>query len=262
MDLELAGKVALVTAASKGLGKAAAWEFAREGARVAICSHSAAIETTADEIRQDTGVDVMAMQADVTQQADIDSLVKATLDHFGQIDILVTNAPGPAPGSFMSLTPQSWEEAVQVTLMSAVRLCYAVLPHMLERGSGSIVASQSRTVKDPMDNLILSNAIRMAVVGLVKSLANEVGPQGIRVNSINPGWVWTERVVQIMNNRAGNSGATVDEEVEKATATVPLKRMATVEEYGRAIVWLASPAAAYVHGHALIFDGGVTKAPL
>jgi len=262
MDLELAGKVALVTAASRGLGKAAAWEFAREGARVAMCSHSAAIEEAADEIQKDTGTEVLAMQADVTRPEDIDALVKATLDRFGQIDVLITNAPGPPPGNFMTLTPQAWEDAAQLTLMSAVRLCYAVVPHMLERGSGSIVATQSRTVKDPMDNLILSNAVRMAVIGLVKSLANEVGPQGIRVNSINPGWVWTERVVQIMNNRAGARGSTVDEEVDKATATVPLKRMATVEEYGRAIVWLASPAAAYIHGHALFFDGGVTKAPL
>lgn len=262
MDLEIAGKVALVAAASKGLGKAAAWEFAREGAKVAICSRTELIHRAAEEIRQDTGADVLAVQADVTQQDDIDALVQATLDRFGQIDILVMNAGGPPPGLFMSLTPQDWEDAVKLTLMSAVRLCYAVLPHMLERGTGSIVATESRTVKDPLDNLILSNSIRMAVVGMLKSLANELGPQGIRINSINPGWVSTERVDQIMESRAQSNGTTVDEEIAKATAAVPLNRMATVEEYGRAVVWLASPAASYMHGHALIFDGGVTRAPL
>lgn len=262
MDLQLADKVALVAAASKGLGKAAARAFAREGARVAMCSRSALIESAAAEIIQETGADVLALRADVTKQADIDALVKATLDRFTQIDILIINAGGPPPGTFLSLKAEDWEEAVQLTLMSAVRLCYAVLPHMLERGSGSIVATESFTVKQPLDNLILSNSIRMAVIGLLKSLANELGPQGIRVNSINPGWTYTERVEQLMKARAGTNGTSVEEEMAKATAAIPLDRMATVEEYGRSIAWLASPAASYIHGHALIFDGGAAKTPL
>lgn len=146
--------------------------------------------------------------------------------------------------------------------MSAVRLCYAVIPHMLERGEGSIVATQSYSVKQPIDHLILSNSIRLAVIGLMKSLANELGPKGIRVNSINPAWTWTERVHELMTDRANRNQTSIDEEISRVTAELPLGRMGTVEEYGRAVVWLASPAASFIHGHALMFDGGAIKAAL
>jgi len=262
MDLGLKNQVALVTAASKGLGKAAALAFAREGARVVICARSDQLEQTAAEIRRETGAEVLAVRCDVTQQQDIDALVKATLDAFGQIDILIINAGGPPPGGFLNFKPEDWEKACQLTLMSAVRLCYAVVPHMLERGSGSIVTTQSYSVKQPIDNLILSNSLRMAVIGLMKSLANELGPKGIRVNSINPAWTWTERVDQLMHDRAARSGATAEQEASKITVAVPLGRMGTVEEFGQAIAWLASPSASFVHGHALMFDGGATKASL
>lgn len=262
MDLQLAGKVALVTAASKGLGKAAALQFAKEGARVAMCARSEEIEQAAEMIRQASGAEVLAMRADITQQADIDRVVQATLERFGQIDILIINAGGPPPGTFLSLTPQQWEDAVQLTLMSAVRLCYAVLPHMVERGTGSVVASESVTVKQPLDNLILSNSIRMAVIGLMRSLANELGPKGIRFNSINPGWTQTERVDELLAARARNNGTTVEQEAQKIAATAPLRRIGTVEEYAQAIAWLASPAASYVHGQALMVDGGTATSPL
>jgi len=262
MDLGLTDKVVLITAASKGLGKAAAMEFARQGARVAICARSEQLETTAEEIRNQTGARVLAVRADLTKPADIESLVGATLNGFGQIDILIVNAGGPPPGNFLDLKPEDWEAAVNLTLMSAVRLCYAVVPHMLERGSGSIVATQSYSVKQPIDNLILSNSLRMAVIGLMKSLANELGPKGIRVNTINPVWTWTERIQQLMADRAVRNQTTIEEEATKVATEIPLGRMGTVEEYGRAIVWLASPAASFIHGHALMFDGGATKAAL
>jgi 3-oxoacyl-[acyl-carrier protein] reductase len=262
MDLGLADKVALVTAASKGLGKAAAMEFARQGARVAICARSEQLEVTADEIRSQTGAQALAVRADLTKPADIESLVGAALNRFGQIDILIINAGGPPPGNFLDLKPEDWQAAVNLTLMSAVRLCYAVVPHMLERGSGSIVATQSYSVKQPIAHLILSNSLRMAVIGLMKSLANELGPKGIRVNTINPVWTWTERVQQLMADRAARNQTTIEEEAAKVATEIPLGRMGTVEEYGRAIVWLASPAASFIHGHALMFDGGATKAAL
>ncbi len=262
MDLQLAGQVALVTAASKGLGKAAARQLACEGARIAICARSELIESAAEEIRQESKAEVLALRADVTKQEDIDRIVRETLNRFGQIDILIINAGGPPPGLFLALKPEDWEAAIQLSLMSAVRLLYAVVPHMVERGIGSIVATESVTVKQPLDNLILSNAIRMAVIGLLKTLANELGPKGIRVNSINPGWTYTERVDQLMNARAKANNSSVEEEVAKTIASVPLGRMGTVEEYGQAIAWLASPAASYIHGQALIFDGGMTKTPL
>jgi 3-oxoacyl-[acyl-carrier protein] reductase len=133
---------------------------------------------------------------------------------------------------------------------------------MLEAGSGSIVANQSYSVKQPIDNLILSNSIRMAVVGMMKSLANELGPRGIRVNSIHPAWTWTERVEQLLHDRAQRKSITFEEEAAKVTQAVPLGRMGTVEEYGRTVAWLASPAASFIHGHALMFDGGATNTAL
>jgi len=262
MDLGLKDKVVILTAASKGLGKAAARAFAIEGARLVMSARSSALDSAADKIRQETGAQVLAVRADITQQADIDNLVDAALREYGEIDIVFINAGGPPPGKFLDLTADDWEAACQLTLMSAVRLCYAVVPHMLERGGGSIVTTQSVTVKQPIDNLILSNSLRMAVIGLMKSLANELGPKGIRVNSINPGYTWTERVENLISDSARRSGVSLDDASSKITDAIPLQRMGTVEEFGNAVAWLASPAASYIHGHALMFDGGMTKTAL
>ena len=262
MDLGLKGKTALVTAASKGLGKAAALALAREGASVAISARSELVEAAAEEIRRETRARVVPLRGDLTQATSVQDVVDRTLKELGSIDILIVNAGGPPPGGFLALKPEDWETAYQLTVMSAVRLCYAVVPHMVERGSGSIVATQSYTVKQPMANLILSNSLRLAVIGLMKSLADELGPKGIRVNTINPTWTQTGRVDHLMADRAQRAGTTPEQEAAKATAEIPLGRMATVEEYGRTIAWLASPAASFIHGHALIFDGGVVRTPL
>jgi 3-oxoacyl-[acyl-carrier protein] reductase len=262
MDLGLKDKVALVTAASKGLGKAVAREFALEGAQVVMCSRSDLVNKAAEELRKETGANPLALRVDVTKQAEIDAMLGSALTRFGKLDILFINAGGPKPGDFLSLTPEDWEAAVNLTLMSAVRLCYAVVPPMLEQGSGSIVTTQSYSVKQPISNLILSNSIRMAVIGLMKSLANELGPKGIRVNSINPAWTWTERVEQLMADRALRNKTSLEMEAAKVTSEVPLGRMGTVKEFAQAAVWLASPAASFIHGHALMFDGGAVKAPL
>lgn len=262
MDLQLTHKVAIVTAASKGLGKAAAREFARNGARIAICARSSALDVTAQEIRQETDAEVLAVKADLTRQADIDGFVNTTLDKWGQIDILVINSGGPPPGDFLSISISDWEAAIDLILMSAVRLCYAVVPHMIERGTGSIVASESVSIKQPIKNLILSNSIRLAVIGLLKSLANELGPKGIRVNSINPGPVLTDRLEQLVAVQADANGTSIEQELSNMATEIPLKRVATAEEYGRAVAWLASPTASYIHGHALFFDGGLVQSPL
>lgn len=262
MDLGLKDKVALVAAASRGLGKAAALALAQEGAAVAVCSRSERILATADEIQRQTGSPALAVVADVTVPSDCNRFVAEALARFGQIDILVLNAGGPPPGGFLSLRPEDWEAAYQLTVMSAVRLCYAAVPHLLARGSGCILASLSYSVKQPIENLILSNALRLAVIGLMKSLAAELGPKGIRVNSINPGWTWTERVETLLADRARRAGSTVEEEKRQLSSEIPLGRMATVEEYGRVVAWLASPAACYIHGQAIFFDGGITRASL
>jgi 3-oxoacyl-[acyl-carrier protein] reductase len=262
MDLGLDGQVALVTAASRGLGKAAALAMGREGARLALFARSEQVRLTADEIRGETGTEVLAIQGDLTRSTDIERAAAETLKAYGKIDILIANAGGPRPGQFLDLAPSDWEAAFQLTLMSTVRLCYAVIPHMLERGSGSIVASEAYLVKEPAGRLMLSNSLRMAVIGMLKTLANELGPRGIRVNTINPGWTWTDRIVQLMADRAQANSTSSEEEAKKITDTIPLGRMGTVEEYGKTIAWLASPAASYIHGHALMFDGGIIRASL
>jgi 3-oxoacyl-[acyl-carrier protein] reductase len=262
MDLQLNGQVALVTAASKGLGKASAKALAREGARLAICARSDMLDQAAAEIRDETGAEVLAIRADLTVPADIERYVQTSLDHYGRIDILVANAGGPSPGNFLDLSPEDWQEAANLTLMSAVRLCYAVVPTMLEQNAGSIVAIESISVKQPIDNLILSNSLRMAVIGMLKSMANELGPMGIRVNSINPTFTWTGRVTQLLENRAAANGTTIEEEASRVATTIPLGRMGDVEEFGRAVAFLASPAVSFIHGHALMFDGGATRSAL
>jgi 3-oxoacyl-[acyl-carrier protein] reductase len=260
MNLGMEDKVALVTAASRGLGRAVAQQLAAEGASVAMCARSAdPLQTAAAAIRESTGVDVMAVEADVSVPQDVERLVGATLDRFGRVDILVINAGGPPPGSFLDLGPDEWEAAVQLTLMSAVRLCQAVVPSMRLQGGGSIVALTSVSVKQPLPNLALSNSLRLAVTGLVKTLADELAPHGIRVNAVCPGWTRTERVEQLLQDRAARSGATIEEEAAKVTAAIPLGRMGTPEELARTVCFLASAAASYTTGVSLLVDGGMYR---
>jgi len=262
MDLGITGKVAMVAAASKGLGKAAAMELAREGAHVSICARGPQIAQVAEEIRQSTRSKVLGVQADLAKAEDIDRFIRATLTEFGSIDILVLNAGGPPPGGFLDLKPDAWETAFELTVMSAVRLCRGVIPHMLESGGGSIVAIQSYSVKQPVEGLILSNSLRLAVVSLMESLSQEFGPKGIRVNWINPYFTRTERVEQLLADRAARKGSTVEQEATEITRVVPLGRMGTVEEFGRAVAFLAAPASEGISGHGLMFDGGAVKTPL
>jgi 3-oxoacyl-[acyl-carrier protein] reductase len=262
MDLGVKDQIALVAAASKGLGKAAAMTLAEEGAKLAICARSDALDETAAEIAEKTGAEVLAVRADVTDRAAVEDVVAQTLEKFGQIDILIVNCGGPPPGNFTDLTIEDWETGISTTILSALYLCYGVVPHMLERGSGSIVATQSYSVKQPIARLITSNSLRLAVIGIMKSLANELGPKGIRVNSINPAYTWTERVEQLMTDRAKANESSVEEESSRVAAALPLGRMGQLDEYGKTIAWLASPAASFVHGHALMFDGGGSSAPM
>lgn len=257
MDLQLSGKVALVTAASKGLGQATAVALAQEGARVAVAARSSLIEETAQKVRA-VGGETLAIRGDVTVQADVDRMIAETIARFGRIDILIINAGGPPPGNFLDLTIDQWQHSVELTLMSAVRLCYGVIPHMVENGGGSIVAIESITIKQPVDKLILSNSIRLAVIGLLKSLSLEFGKHGIRINTVNPTFTHTGRVDQILQARATASGTPVDAQMAALSASIPLGRIGTPEEFGRTVAWIASPAASFIHGTNLMFDGGST----
>lgn len=260
MDLGLKDKVALVAAASKGLGKAVAMGLAREGAKVAICARGEeTMKATAQEIEAATGSEVLAIRADLTKPSDIKHLVETTAQHFGRIDILFTNAGGPPPGRFVELTPEQWQAAVDLTLMSAVHLCYKVVPYMRRQGGGRIITSTSVSVKQPLDNLVLSNSIRLAVIGLTKSLSNELARDNILVNSVCPGWTRTERVEELMRDRAAREGITIEEAFAGIEKDIPLGRMATPEEFANLVVFLASERASYITGAAIQVDGGFYK---
>jgi 3-oxoacyl-[acyl-carrier protein] reductase len=259
MDLGLKNLVALVTASSKGLGRATALQLAREGARVVLCARGTdALHATRDEISA-LGADVLAVPADVSAPDAAQTLVDATLRRFGQLDILVGNAGGPPPGGFLAFDEQAWHDAIQLTLMSFVRLCYAAIPALKQSQHGSILACTSITVKQPLPNLVLSNSLRLAVTGLVKSLADELGPSGIRVNAICPGSTRTDRIEQLLADRAARNGTSVEDEALKMAAEIPLGRIASPEEFGRVAAFLASPAASFVNGVSLLVDGGTYR---
>jgi 3-oxoacyl-[acyl-carrier protein] reductase len=257
MDLQLRGKVALVTAASKGLGKATAWQFAREGAKVVICARSEAVEKAAAEIANDTGAEVLAVRADVTQQTDIETVIDTTVETFGGLDILVTNAGGPPAGTFDDTDLAAWESAVNLNLLSAVRLVKYALPHLRQSTAAAILTITSTSTKQPVKNLVLSNSIRLAVIGLTKTLSQELGQDQIRVNSILPGWTYTERVEELINARIAKTGQTKEAEIASINAAVPLGRMGKPEEFANVAVFLCSPAASFVNGVMLQVDGGL-----
>jgi 3-oxoacyl-[acyl-carrier protein] reductase len=237
--------------------------LALEGSQVAICARTIKdLTATAASIRSRSGRDVLAVQADVAKADDIGRLVESTRDHFGRIDILVANAGGPPAGEFLDLSPADWEAAVQLTLMSVVRLCYSVVPLMKEQGGGAILAMTSVSVKQPLPNLVLSNSLRLGVTGLVKTLSSELGPSGIRANSILPGWTHTERVEALLEDRATRHGTSTAEEADRITSEIPLGRMATPEEFAAAAAFLVSPAAAYITGVNLLVDGGLHRGAL
>ncbi len=260
MDLKLKDRIVLVTAASRGLGAATAKRFAEEGACVAISARDVRrVTATAESIAKETGAQVLPIVGDVAKPDEVDRVVQAVIDRWGRLDTLVINAGGPPAGKFLDLKIEHWEAAIQLTLMSAVRLCYAAVPHMLKNDApqrGSIVAITSMTVKQPIDGLLLSNSIRMAVIGLLRTLANELGPQGIRINAVGPGWTATERVQEILQGRARANGTTVEQETQKVTSTIPFGRLGDPGEFGDVVVWLASARASYVHGQTLLIDGG------
>jgi 3-oxoacyl-[acyl-carrier protein] reductase len=263
MDLGLQGAKVLVTAASQGLGAATAQRFSMEGAHVVINSRSAAkLEETAKQIYSETGNPVYAVAADVTNDADTEDLVKQATKKLGGLDILITNAGGPPGGSFDDFDLEAWRSATELTFISVVKLIHAALPYLRESSRAAILAIQSMSVKQPVPNLTLSNAIRPAVIGLTKTLSLELGPEGIRVNSILPGITNTQRIDHLATLRAEQNATTSDEERRKMGAAIPLQRIGTPEEFGNVAVFLCSPAAGFVTGVAMPVDGGAIQATL
>lgn len=260
MDFGLSGKVAFVAAASAGLGKAAALELAREGARVAICGRTlATVEDAAAEIRAATGAEVLALVCDVTDQAQIDAAVAATVAEWGGLHILVTNAGGAPAGRFDALDDAAWEQGWRLNFLSAVQLIRAALPHLRAAGWGRIITITSTTVKQPLDDLLISNSVRPGVVGLVRSLASQLGPEGITVNNVAPGFTSTERVTEIFTARAAANHTSPEEEMRSIADRTPVGRMGQPEELAAVIAFLASTRASYVTGQTIVVDGGAYR---
>lgn len=260
MDLGLKGRVALVAAASKGLGRAIAHELAAEGAAVAMCARGKdALEDARAEIADSTGADVIAIAGDVSRPGDVDRIVRETIARFGRIDILVTNAGGPPSGRFESLTPEMWQQAVDLTLMSVINLARAVVPGMKERKWGRVINVTSIAVKQPVDGLMLSNSLRSAVTGFARTLANEVAPLGITVNNILPGYTRTERVEQLSDAAAKREGITREAAVGKWEAEIPMRRLGEPLEFAALAAFLASERASYITGTSISVDGGWIK---
>jgi len=263
MDLQLNGKVALVTGASRGLGFATASRLAREGCRVAINSRSEeSAKAAAEKIASETGTQAIGLAGDVGEVGVAEKLVEETVRTFGGLDLLVTNAGGPPAGAFESFDEEAWQKAIDLSFTSHVRLIHAALPHLRKSEIPSILTVTSYTVKQPLPNLVLSNSVRLATIGLTKSLAMEFGVDGIRVNSILPAWTETERVTDLMAFRAKNNNTTIEEETRKQAADSPLGRIGQPEEFANAAVFLLSPAASFITGVMLPVDGGFTKSTL
>jgi 3-oxoacyl-[acyl-carrier protein] reductase len=263
MDLGLKGKRALVTGSSRGLGFATARLLSEEGAQVAVNSRAQeSAAQAAETIAHQTGGQVTGLSGDVSAADVPERLVREAAASLGGLDILITNAGGPPAGPFERFDDAAWQKAIDLSLMSHVRLIRAALPYLRRSPAASVLTITSYAVKQPIPNLILSNSIRAATVGLTKSLALELGKEGIRFNSILPGWTETERVTELMTARAQANGTTVEEEIARQAQESPLGRVGAPEEFARAAAFLVSPAASYITGVMLTVDGGMFKGTL
>jgi 3-oxoacyl-[acyl-carrier protein] reductase len=260
MDLGLKGKIAIVAAASKGLGLAVATELAREGAEVAICARSAErLEQATQSIREASGRSIYSEAFDVTDAARVAQFAAAVEKRFGRVDICVTNAGGPPSKPFLDVSVEEWRAAVDLTLLSTVYFAREVLPRMRKNRWGRLVTITSSSVKQPLDNLVLSNSIRAGVAGLAKTLANEFGPHGITVNNVCPGFTQTDRLLELADARAKASGETRAKILEALAAQVPLRRVGQPEEFAAVVAFLVSERASYVNGVTIAVDGGAVK---
>jgi 3-oxoacyl-[acyl-carrier protein] reductase len=258
--MRLRGKVAVVTAASKGLGKGIALRFAQEGASLVIASRNQEqIQAAAEEIRKQTGADVTAMSVDVSKKGDVDQLVEMVKSRYGTLDILVNNAGGPPAGTFFDFDDEAWQKAFELNLLSVVRITRGLAPLMIDKKQGRIINITSSGVKQPIPNLILSNSIRAAVNGLTKSLSQELAPHGILVNNLAPGRIDTDRVRELDQIAADKLGTSRDAMKDNWTKQIPLERYGVVEEFANVALFLASDEASYITGQIYVVDGGMVK---
>jgi 3-oxoacyl-[acyl-carrier protein] reductase len=260
MDLGLKGKVAAVAAANQGLGYAVAEMLGREGCRVCICGRRAgAVEQAVARLRRDTGADVTGLAADLATPEGPARFIDAAVRAFGGVDVLVCNAGGPAPGTFDELDDAQWQAAFELTVMSAVRLIRAALPSMRTRGGGRIAAITSTSVRQPIPGLLLSNSLRAAVTGLLKTLSSELARDGILVNAVAPGRFNTERVREIDADRARRTGSTPAAVAADYHRAIDLGRYGEPDEFARAVAFAVSWANTYQTGTVISVDGGIVR---
>ncbi len=260
MNLGLNKKIALVCAASQGLGFAVADELAAEGSSLIICSRGEEnLNKAAAAIREKHGVEILAVAGDLSITADVERIVMAGTEKYGRIDILVTNSGGPPAGNFDSLTAESWDQATRILLTSVLDLTRLVLPGMKQRGWGRILNITSIASKQPVDNLMLSNSLRAAVTGFAKSLANEVAANGVTVNNILPGYTRTDRLVELFDFIAEKEGITTDQVVARWESEIPMRRLGEPREFGALATFLVSERASYITGSSIAVDGGWIK---
>ncbi len=260
MKLGLDGRVALVAASSRGLGRAIAEELAAEGVRLAMCARGEAdLRSAAEEIERSHGVEVLAIPADLGDATEAGAVADAALERFARVDILVNNAGGPPAGGFEDHELDAWRAAVRLNLESAIVLTRAVLPGMKERRWGRIVNVTSVSVKEPIDGLILSNSVRAAVTGFARTLANEVAPFGITVNNALPGYTRTDRLVELARSASGQRGIGPDEVEAEWTRAIPMGRLGRPAEFAALVAFLASERASYITGCSIPVDGGRTR---
>ena len=261
MDLGLKDKVAIVAAASSGLGKATALELAAEGARVAInARNDEQLQATARQIQSTTGAEVLAIAGDVTSEGLVRHLVSQTRTQFGRVDILVANAGGPPAGFFDHFDAQAYRDAVELNLISTINLCREAVPHMREHGWGRIVAITSIAAKQPVENLILSNTARAGVLGFMKSLSQQVADDGITANTLCPGFHLTERLKTLSLSIAKKEGIGVEEVYARWAESTPMKRIGDPGEFAAVVAFLCSQRASYLTGTVIQVDGGAYRA--
>ena len=263
MDLELKDRVAIVGGASKGLGRACAEVLAEEGAKVAMCSRTKAdLESAAQEIRDKTGADVLAFAGDLDRPDTIGDLVAAAVGRFGRLDILVNNSGGPPLARAASATEEQWATAIQRSLLFFARMCREGLPHLKRQGGGRIINILASTVYQPIPNLALSGATRMGVVAFAKSLADEVGRDGILVNNVCPGFLRTERMLSNVASRAKELNISMEEGLAQRTADTAVGRVGEPEEMAYLVAFLASDKSSYITGTTMLVDGGFVRSML
>src|SRR5450432_2341164 len=260
METGLKARVVVVAASSQGIGLATAEGFAAEGCRVAMCARNAEkLEAAAEEIRKKTGAEVFTRAFDVTDAGAVHNFVEVVVQKFGGVDICVTNAGGPPAKGFLAASLEDWRAAVDLNFLSTVYFAREVIPHMQRKHWGRIITLTSITTKQPVADLVLSNAVRAAVVGLVKSLANEFGKDGILVNNVGPGFTATDRLKELAKARSASSGKNEQEVFDAWAADAPLKRLGEPRELADTVVWLASERASYITGQTILVDGGLYK---